>query len=55
MSVCLFVTMLTVTLFVHSSKIRYHRLHHDEFLDFDSQISLTRLCQEIWRYLPNTW
>ena len=44
MCVCLFVTELTVSPFVHGPKTRYHRLLYDDFLDFDSQISLKRFC-----------
>ena len=43
-SVCLFVTTLTVSSFIHGPKIRYHRLLYDEFFDFDSRILLNRLC-----------
>ena len=42
--VCLFVTRLTVSHFVHGPKTRYHRLLYDDVLDFDSHISLKRLC-----------
>ena len=44
MCACLFVTTLTASMFVHGSEIRYNRLLYDDFLDFDSQISLKRLC-----------
>ena len=40
-SVC---SMLTVPPFIYGPKIRYHRLLYDDFLDFDSRISLKRLC-----------
>ena len=43
-TVCLFVTTLTVSPFVHRPKIRYHRLLYDDFLDFDSRISLKMFC-----------
>ena len=42
--VCLFVTTLAVSPFVYGPKTRYHRLCYDDFLDFDSRISLKRLC-----------
>ena len=42
--VCLFVTKLTVSPFVHGPKTSYHRLLYDDFLDFDSRILLKRLC-----------
>ena len=44
--VCLFVTKLTVSPFVYGPKTGYHnyRLLYDDFLDFDSRISLKRLC-----------
>ena len=41
---CLSVTTLTVSPFVHGPKTRYHRLAYDDFLDFGSRISLKRLC-----------
>ena len=41
MCVRLFVTTLAVSPFVYR---RYHRLRYDDFLDFDSWISLKRLC-----------
>ena len=43
-SVCLSVTTLIVSPFVHGPKTRYHRLVYDDFLDFDSRILLKRLC-----------
>ena len=45
-SVCLSVTTLNVSPFVHGPKTRYHRLVYDDFLDFDSQILLKRLCSK---------
>ena len=42
--VCLFVTTLTVTPFVYGPKVRFHRLSYADFSNFDSWISLTRLC-----------
>ena len=42
--VCLFVAKLTVSPFIHGPKTRYHTLLYDDCLDFDSQISLKRLC-----------
>ena len=35
-SVCLSVTTLIVSPFVHGPKIRYHGLVYDDFLDFGS-------------------
>ena len=42
--VCLSVYYHAVTPFVYGPKVRYHRLLYNEFLDFDSRISLKRLC-----------
>ena len=42
-SVCLSVTTLAATVFVHGCKVRHHRLLYDDFLDFDSWISLKGL------------
>ena len=40
--VCLSVTTLAATAFVRSPKLRYHRIIHQDFLDFNSRISLKR-------------
>ena len=42
--VCVSVTTLAMTTFVHGPEVRYHRLFCDDFLDFDSRILLKRLC-----------
>ena len=43
MCVCLSVTALAATAFVHRRKVRHHRLLYDDFLDLDSRISPKRL------------
>ena len=44
--VCLSVTTLATTVFVHGPKVRCHRLLYGDFLDFDSWILLKRLCSK---------
>ena len=41
--VCPFVITLAISPFIYGPKTRYHRLRYDDFLDFDSRISLKRL------------
>ena len=43
-SICLSVTTLAAIAFVCRHKLTHHRLLYDDFLDFDSQISLKGLC-----------
>ena len=43
MCLCLSVTTLAATAFVHEHKVKYHRLLYDDFLDFDSRVSPKRL------------
>ena len=40
---CLSVTTLAATAFIHGRKVRHHRLLYDDLLDFDSLISPKRL------------
>ena len=51
--VCVYlsVTTLVATAFVRSPKLGYHRVIHQDFLNFNSQISLKRFRSEIWCYL----
>ena len=44
LSVCHSVTTLVATVIDHGPKVRYHKILYDDFLDFNSRISLRRLC-----------